>query len=301
MTSAKALELDGVSCSYGSVVALESVSFEVGPGSICGFVGRNGAGKTTAMRIVLGVLAATAGEIRWCGRPLDRPTRGRFGYMPEARGLYVRMRVHDQLVYLARLHGLSAADAGAAATHWIERLGLAPRARERIMRLSLGEQQRVQLAAALVHDPIALLLDEPFSGIDALGVDVLAQVLRERAAHGIPVLFSTHQLDLVDRLCDAVAILRSGRIVAAGAVAELRVRRGRGAWRIAVEGAPPGWIDDVPGVQVVAEDARGLLVSLDARADEQALLDAGRTAGRVVHFAREEPTLVDVFREVVAE
>jgi ABC-2 type transport system ATP-binding protein len=295
------LELTDLARRYGDVVALDGVSFAVEPGQLFGFVGPNGAGKTTTMRIVLGVLRADRGEVRWRGEPIGAATRARFGYMPEERGLYPKMRVRDQLVHLARLHGLSAPDAGAAATHWIERLGLAPRARERIMRLSLGEQQRVQLAAALVHDPIALLLDEPFSGIDALGVDVLAQVLRERAARGIPVLFSTHQLDLVDRLCDAVAILRSGRIVAAGAVAELRVRRGRGAWRIAVEGAPPGWIEGVPGVQVVAEDGRGLLVSLDARADEQALLDAGRTAGRVVHFAREEPTLVDVFREVVAE
>jgi ABC-2 type transport system ATP-binding protein len=278
------LELDAVSRRYGAVTALDDLTLSVPGGAICGFVGPNGAGKTTAMRIVLGVLAADAGEVRWNGRPVDARTRARFGYMPEERGLYPKMRAGAQLEYLARLHGVAAADAAAAAASWIERMGLAERARDRVEALSLGNQQRVQLAAALVHDPAALVLDEPFSGLDPIGVDVMSEVLRERAAAGVSVLFSSHQLELVERLCDTVAIIKDGRLVAAGTVAELRARGSDGAWRVVVRDAPADW---------------GVRVALDGN-DEQALLDAARAAGRVCHFAREEPTLAELFRDVVA-
>jgi ABC-2 type transport system ATP-binding protein len=293
------LELDAVSRRYGAVVALDDLTLSVPGGAICGFVGPNGAGKTTAMRIVLGVLAADAGEVRWNGRPVDAETRARFGYMPEERGLYPKMRAAGQLEYLARLHGIPAADAAAAASSWIERMGLAERAHDRVEALSLGNQQRVQLAAALVHDPAALVLDEPFSGLDPIGVDVMSEVLRERAAAGVSVLFSSHQLELVERLCDTVAIIKDGRLVAAGTVAELRARGSDGAWRVVVRDAPPDWAQHVAGVRVISADGRrGVLVAIDGT-DEQALLDAARAAGRVCHFAREEPTLAELFRDVV--
>ena len=167
---------------YGDVVALRGMTFTVEPGELFGFVGSNGAGKTTTMRIAMGVLAADAGEVRWRGQPLDLETRRRFGYMPEERGLYPKMAVADQLVYLAELHGLSSADASQSA----DGVAGAPRGRERageeLQKLSLGNQQRVQLAAALVHDPEVLVLDEPFSGLDPVAVDVMAEVLREQAA-----------------------------------------------------------------------------------------------------------------------
>jgi ABC-2 type transport system ATP-binding protein len=296
------LEIDAISRRYGSVVALESLSFAVEDGSICGFVGPNGAGKTTAMRIILGVLAADDGEVRWDGGRIDGATRARFGYMPEERGLYPKMRVADQLEYFARLHGVPRGDAAAAAQRWIERMGLTERARDRVEALSLGNQQRVQLAAALVHEPVALILDEPFSGLDPIGVDVMSEVLRERAGAGVPVLFSSHQLELVERLCDSVAILKAGRLVAFGPVAELRSRGGRGAWRVVVNvnGDGTDWIARVPGARVLQADARGLLVALEDGADEQALLDAARAAGRVWHFAREEPTLTELFKGVIA-
>ena len=293
------LELDAVSRRYGEVVALDDLTLSVPNGTICGFVGPNGAGKTTAMRIVLGVLAADAGEVRWDGRPVDAATRAQFGYMPEERGLYPKMRATDQLEYLARLHGVAQADARAAAARWIERMGLAERARDRVEALSLGNQQRVQLAAALVHDPVGLVLDEPFSGLDPIGVDVMSEVLRERAAKGVSVLFSSHQLELVERLCDTVAIIKDGRLVAAVTVAELRARGGGGAWRVVVRGAAADWAQRVEGVRVVSSDDGGVLVALEG-ADEQALLDAARAAGRVCHFAREEPTLAELFRGVVA-
>jgi ABC-2 type transport system ATP-binding protein len=254
------------------------------------------------MRIVLGVLEPDAGEVRWRGRPCDAADRARFGYMPEERGLYPKMRVADQLVHFARLHGLDRAAARAAADRWLERLGLAEVAARRTETLSLGNQQRAQLAAALVHDPELLVLDEPFSGLDPVGVDVLSEVLRERARAGVPVVFSSHQLELVERLCDAVAIVRAGRVVASGRVAELRARRAGRRWRVehAADGAAGGWVEAVPGATVVTSEDHAVVVELAADADEQRLLDAARANGPVRRFAPEEPTLAELFREAVA-
>ena len=245
------LELQGLSRRYGDVVALDDLSFTVREGQMFGFVGPNGAGKTTTMRIVLGVLEPDRGEVRWRGRPVDAAIRRRFGYMPEERGLYPKMRVRDQLDYFARLHGLSAQEAGSAADYWIERLGVAERANDRVEQLSLGNQQRVQLAAALVHNPEVLVLDEPFSGLDPVGVDVLAEVLAERAADGIPVIFSSHQLELVERLCEAVAIINHGRLVAAGPVEELRASGGKRRYQVEVADAAGDWVADLDGVTVL--------------------------------------------------
>ena len=214
------LALEGLSRRYGQTVALDGLSLEVPEGEVVGFVGPNGAGKTTAMRIALGVLEADAGEVLWRGEPATREVQRGFGYMPEERGLYPKMRVDRQLRYLAVLHGRD--DADAAATRWIERLGIAERAEQKVEELSLGNQQRVQLAAALVHDPDMLILDEPFSGLDPIGTDVMSGVLHERADAGAAVIFSSHQLELVERLCDSVAIVNHGRIVAAGRVDDLR-------------------------------------------------------------------------------
>jgi ABC-2 type transport system ATP-binding protein len=196
------------------------VSFAVEPGQTFGFVGPNGAGKTTTMRIILGVLGADSGAVHWRGAPVDAATRTRFGYMPEERGQYPQMRVRAQLVYFAALHGVERPEH--AADRWIERLGLSERAEARVEELSLGNQQRVQLAAALVHEPEVLVLDEPFSGLDPVGVDVLSGVLYDYAATGVPVIFSSHQLELVERLCEAVAIIKDGRLVASGSVEDLR-------------------------------------------------------------------------------
>jgi len=291
------LELDGLTRRYGDRLALDRLSFTVHPGQLLGFVGPNGAGKTTTMRIVLGVLAQDAGTVRFDGKTIDAATRSRFGYMPEERGLYPTMRVGDQLAYLAELHGIPRAEAREKAERWMETVGVADRAGSRVEELSLGNQQRVQLAAALVHDPVALILDEPFSGLDPVGVDVMAGVLAERAAAGVPVVFSSHQLDLVERLCDAVAIVKDGRLVASGAVQELRAREGRGLFRVEVEGAGDGtWLERVPG----ARREGPTLVRLDDGADDQALLDAARAAGRVRRFEPAEPSLSDLFREAIA-
>jgi len=246
------------------------------------------------MRIVLGVLAADAGRVAWGGAELGEEGRRRIGYMPEERGLYPKMKVREQLVYLARLRGRTAREARRSTDAWLERLGIAERADDEVQKLSLGNQQRVQLAAALVHDPRILVLDEPFSGLDPVAVDVMSQVLRDKSAEGVPVVFSSHQLDLVERFCDRVGIIRDGRMVALGTVEELK-ETDRAHLLCRVEGAPDGWADAVPGVL----EHEGDEFVLAPGADEQELLRAAMAAGRVREFTWRRPTLTELFRDVV--
>jgi len=295
------LQVDGLTKRYGTTLALSELSFSVRPGEVYGFVGANGAGKTTAMRIMLGVLAADSGVVRWRGQQVTFETRRRFGYMPEERGLYPKMRVTEHLIYLARLHGLDRATAARSADELTERLGVAERRSDAIEKLSLGNQQRVQLAAALVHDPEVLVLDEPFSGLDPVGVDALAGVLLERARRGVPVVFSSHQLDLVERLCDSVGIINAGRMVAAGTVDDLRAQEGRRQLLVIVRDAPAGWAGTIPGVTVVSERRGELVLELADDVDDQEVLAAAGRAGRVEHFSWRQPTLTELFREAVAE
>ena len=299
-TDARALELIGLTRRFGDVVALEDVSFSVRAGEMVGFVGPNGAGKTTAMRITLGVLQPDAGDVRWLGRPVDAQTRRRFGYMPEERGLYPKMRVLDQLVYLARLHGLEPEDARAQASAMVEALGVAERGKDRAESLSLGNQQRVQLAAALVHRPEVLVLDEPFSGLDPVGVDVLSEMLRGQADTGVPVVFSSHQLDLVERLCESVVMIDRGRVVASGRIAELRAADPRRLVRVEVFGAGDEWVGGVRAVRVIEPLTDGAIVELGEGVSESDVLDAARAAGAVRHFSVVQPSLSEIFRRLVA-
>ena len=305
---ADTLALTGVTRRFGDRTALDDVTFEVRPGRLTGFVGANGAGKTTAMRIIMGVLAADAGSVELGGRPLDLATRRRFGYMPEERGLYPKMKIADQLVYLGRIHGLDARTATARTVALLESLELADRADEQLTTLSLGNQQRVQVAAALIHDPVLLILDEPFSGLDPLAVDRMAAQLRERAEAGVPVLFSSHQLDLVERLCDDVVIIGDGRVLAAGSADRLRLERAGRRFRVVVGGAAPEAVVDVaerlPGVTAAAADGAGpagraVVIELADGADDQALLAAAQRLGPVREFRPVVPTLAEIFREAV--
>jgi ABC-2 type transport system ATP-binding protein len=294
------LEFDGLHKSFGDVRVLEGVGFTVAPGSMFGFCGSNGAGKTTTMRIAMGLVRPDAGEVRWQGRPLDQATRRRVGYMPEERGLYPKMKVGEQVAYFARLHGLDKGAADRAAEEWVEMLGLGPRRDEQVEKLSLGNQQRVQLAAALVSRPEVLILDEPFSGLDPVGVDSLADALLGQVRQGVPVVFSSHQLDLVERLCDSVGILARGSMVATGTVDELRRREAGRLLRVVAPDAAPRWADALPGVRVVSDQAGDTLLELDEGADDQAVLAAALGTGRVTHFAWQQPTLVELFRGAVA-
>ncbi|MEU4541168.1 ATP-binding cassette domain-containing protein [Streptosporangium sp. NPDC023825] len=291
------IEIDDLHKQYGDKVALDGVTFSVKPGEMFGFVGANGAGKTTTMRILMGVLTADSGSVRRDGKVLTFDDRRRFGYMPEERGLYQKMRVAEQVEYFGRLSGLTPSGARKATADLLERLSLTERANDAVDALSLGNQQRVQLAVALVHEPEALILDEPFSGLDPLAVDSLAAVLAERCAAGVPVLFSSHQLDLVERLCDSVGIISAGRVVASGTVEELRDREGRGRLRVVVRNASPGWASSLPG-EVTEKGDEVLVAGVDG--DGQEILRLAVKAGRVEHFGWQRPTLTEIFREAVA-
>ncbi|MGH9077075.1 MAG: ABC transporter ATP-binding protein [Acidimicrobiales bacterium] len=294
------LELIGLVRRYGTTVALDGLTFSVPGGQLFGFLGPNGAGKSTAMRAVLHLVALDAGEVRWDGRRYGPAECRGIGYMPEERGLYPTMRVLDQLVYFGRLRGLTRSRAQASARDWLERLGVAGRAGDKVEALSLGNQQRVQLAAALVHDPQLLVLDEPFSGLDPVGVDDLAAVLADQAAAGKIVVFSSHQLDLVEDLCDSVAIVDHGRLVASGTVEEL-ASAGVDRLVVAVGGDGQGqWAAGLPGARVSENDGGRLRLVLDPGVAPSTVLAAATAAGELQHFAVERRRLSEVFREAIA-
>ena len=288
------LHAQSLTRAFGSITAVDEVSFEVRPGRITGFVGPNGAGKTTAMRMLMGVLAPTSGSVLWGDRPATAEDRRTFGYMPEERGLYPRMKILDQLVYFARLHGFSRGDARARARELLEFFDLGERSGDILDNLSLGNQQRVQIAAALAHRPAALVLDEPFSGLDPVAVDQMVDLLHAEAAD-LPVLFSSHQLDLVERLCDDVVVLSQGKVVASGSVLELRSTTSE-RYRVELDGET-GWLRDVRGVAVLETDAGSALLELDGLPPTElaALLTARST---LLELTRVRPPLSEIFREV---
>jgi len=300
--SSGVLEIDRLSKRYGDRVALRDLTLSVPAGQVVGLLGPNGSGKTTAMRIVFGVIDADAGEVRYRGAPIDADVRRRFGYMPEERGLYPDMRVHDQLVYFARLSGLDRATAARRADALLERLGIGDRSGDEVQKLSLGNQQRVQLAAALVHEPEALVLDEPFSGLDPLAVAGLSEIAEEAARAGRLVLFSSHQLDLVEGLCESVAVIDRGSLVMAGRVDELKAASPRRELRVVVHtgnGEGHGWAEGIGGVRIVSSGADGLRLSLGPEVEPLAVLDAARAAGEVRDFGLELPSLTELFMDAV--
>ncbi|MGO9029167.1 MAG: ABC transporter ATP-binding protein [Acidimicrobiales bacterium] len=295
------LEFDGLSRRFGPVTALDDLSFSVPSGQVVGFLGPNGAGKTTTMRAIFGLTDLEAGSVRWNGVPVGATQRRRFGYMPEERGLYPNMLVADELEYLGRLHGMDRRSAAISTKKWLERLDVGDRATSKVETLSHGNQQRVQLAAALVHDPEMLVLDEPLSGLDPTGIDAIGQVLVEQARAGRCVLFSSHQLDLVEDLCESVAIIDRGRLVARGTVDELSTS---GARRLAVrvDGDRQGsWAEGIAGVTVSEIDGGEVRLVLDGSTDSDVVLDAARSAGHVTEFAFERRRLSEVFREAVGQ
>ncbi|MCU1561131.1 ABC transporter ATP-binding protein [Mycetocola sp.] len=292
------LEIRDVNKHYGTARVLTDVSFDVVPGRMTGFVGGNGAGKTTTMRIILGVLSSDSGTVTLGGSKVTPEDRRRFGYMPEERGLYPKMKVEEQLVYLARLHGLSVTAAKRNAGNLLEQLGLGERAGSTVESLSLGNQQRAQIAAALVHDPDVLILDEPFSGLDPLAVDVVVGVLKDRALAGTPVLFSSHQLDIVERLCDDLVIIANGSIRANGSREALRASHSTLRYEL-ISSGDAGWLRSVPGVSVVDFDGSYALFDVDAESTAQAVLRDAIGRGDVATFAPRHPSLAQIFREVI--
>ncbi len=293
------LRLHGINRSFGDRQVLHDVGFEVQRGKLTGFVGGNGAGKTTTMRIVLGVLAADSGHLTLDGAPLGDEQRRGFGYMPEERGLYPKMHLLDQIAYLARLHGYERRDATERARALLVRLGLEERLDSPVDDLSLGNQQRAQIAAALVHEPEVLILDEPFSGLDPMAVDLVLSVLQEQASRGVPVLFSSHQLDVVERLCDDVVVIAGGRIRAAGEKEELRSRFAEPRYEITSSG-DMGRLRTEPGVRVVEFDGGYALFDAD-EATAQRVLRTTLDTATVQAFAPVRPRLAQIFRDIVRD
>jgi len=298
------IETRGLTRRFGERIVVDDVSIGVPAGMLTGFVGGNGAGKTTTMRMIMGLLAFSGGEVLWKQRPITAADRRRFGYMPEERGLYPKQKVIDQLVYLGQLSGMPAAQARESALTSLERFGLADRSGERVEKLSLGNQQRVQIIAALLNRPQALILDEPFSGLDPKAVEAMVDLLREDTARGVPVLFSSHQLDLVERLCDRLVVLHAGKVVAQGSVEDLRARGPERLRLVADRDA--GWVRDVAGRHVVHVDGPEALIELTdldegaADAVRRAVLTAGLDRGEVRELATVRTPLSEIYREVTA-
>ncbi|MDE3031333.1 MAG: ATP-binding cassette domain-containing protein [Acidobacteriota bacterium] len=293
------LEVRGLRRRFANLIALDDLSFSVRAGEVVGFLGPNGAGKTTTMRAIFGLTDLDAGEVRWNGASVSAGDRRRFGYMPEERGLYPGMRIGDQLVYIGRLHGMSMDDARRAAASWLERLGLADRVNDKVESLSHGNQQRVQLTAALLHEPELLILDEPLAGLDPTGIDDIGAILVERARAGCCVLFSSHQLDQVEDLCETVIIIDHGRLLETGRVDDLATG---GARRLVVrvEGDRDGsWSTGLEGVTVSQVAGGEVRLILDEGVDTDDVLEAARRTGRVTEFVMQRRRLSEVFREAL--
>jgi ABC-2 type transport system ATP-binding protein len=294
------LQLEGLRRRFGTLTALDDLTFSVPSGQVVGFLGPNGAGKTTTMRAIFGLTDLDGGTVLWNGRPVGQAERRSFGYMPEERGLYPAMQVADQLEYLGRLHGMAPADARTAGENWLGRLGIAERSQSKVEELSHGNQQRVQLAAALLHEPDLLVLDEPLAGLDPNGIDTIGSVLVERARSGCCVLFSGHQLDQVEDLCESVIIIDHGRLVVAGRVDDLATSGPR-RLVVRIEGDRDGtWAQRLPGVDVSEVSGGEVRLVLGDTVDSDAVLHRAMEIGRVTEFVFARRRLSEVFREALA-
>lgn len=293
------LSIEDLHKSFGEIRALDGCSFQVGRGQMLGFLGPNGSGKTTAMRTVFRLLRPDSGNVTWDGKRIEPADLLRFGYMPEQRGLYPKMKAGDQLTYFGRLHGQSKSEARESAEKWLIRFGLGDRLDDPLEALSHGNQQRVQLAAALVHDPELLVLDEPFGGLDPIAVDTMSEVLREQAAAGKAVVFSSHQLDLVEDLCEEVAIINAGRVVLSGTVERLKDSAPIRHLELEVDGDPSTLVDFLDGVQSTRMDGDRLTAIIDSKTDVRGFIAHAEETGKLRHFAYTTPSLSDLFREAV--
>jgi ABC-2 type transport system ATP-binding protein len=296
------LEIDHVTKRFGATVALDELTFDVAPGEVFGFLGANGAGKTTTMRICLGIIAPDAGQIRWRGSPVGDLPRRTWGYLPEERGLYPRMGVLDQLVYYAMLYGESRERARREALNWLARFRIPEYASRRAEELSKGNQQKVQFIAAILHGPDVLLMDEPFTGLDPINLVLLREAFMELRDRGRTLIFSTHQMEAAEAMCESVAIVDRGRLVAGGRLRDLKRASGRQWIRIALDGPDPApaWLAGLAGVDVVRRVSGAAELELRAGAAPAAILAAvlerGATVGR---FEVIEPSLEALFIELV--
>ncbi len=294
---APAIRLEGVSKAFGLVAAIEDLDLTVPRGTIYGLLGPNGAGKTTTLRIILDILGADRGSVEVLGRKVDDAVRGRIGYLPEERGLYQKMKVVEQLTFFGEIKGMSHGDARRESLAWLERLELAERANERVESFSKGMQQKVQFISTVLHRPDLLILDEPFSGLDPINVDVLKEIVLERQRDGATVLFSTHMIEDAERLCERVCMIAGARKVLDGRVSEVRAAAGRRDVAISFDG-DPAFLDAPTLVGHVSDHGRYVEVRLAEGADAQELLRRAVARGVRIHrFELIEPSLREIFIE----
>jgi ABC-2 type transport system ATP-binding protein len=295
-----ALEVDHVRRSFGSVPAVRDVNFSVQAGTTFGLLGPNGAGKTTTMRMILGILVADAGAVRWGGKPVDRRSRRHFGYLPEERGLYGKLKVKDQIIYFARMHGLRAADAAEKADRWIADLDLTEYAQRPCGELSKGNQQKVQVACAAAHDPELLILDEPFSGLDPVNAQTVYDKLEALRKNGTTLVLSSHQMWQLETLCESFCIIAQGTVCAAGTLASLRA-----TWptRTIVVQPDDQKLRDVfasmNDARVLAPTVGELRASVPRNTDFAALLRGLVAAAPVTRFEPLEPSLEEIYRRAI--
>jgi ABC-2 type transport system ATP-binding protein len=302
-----ALVVDRLVKRFGPVVALDGLDFRVEQGAIFGFLGANGAGKTTTIRIILDLLRPDAGSTSWLGRPTAGLPRRTWGYLPEERGLYPRMSVIDQLRFFAGLYGVERDEATRTIREWLERLRIPDAAERRTDELSKGNQQKVQFIAAIVHDPAVLIMDEPFSGLDPVNSSILRSAFLEMRARGKTLIFSTHQMETVEALCESIVIVDRGRVVVGGALRDVKRASGRQVVRMALDGDGRadgplrlGWLDAFPGVRLTRPGADYVELTVPREVDPQTILHAAIERGeRVARFEIADPSLEEIFIERV--
>jgi ABC-2 type transport system ATP-binding protein len=294
------LVVERISKRFGPVVALDEASFSVEPGRIFGLLGANGAGKTTSMRIVLDILRPDSGTVTWNGRPNLELPRRTWGYLPEERGLYLRMRVGEVLRFFASLYGVPPRDAARQVDAWLERFRISAYLGRKVEELSKGNQQKIQFIAAILHDPEVLIMDEPFAALDPVNVQLLKEAFLTMRDRGKTLIFSTHQMETVEELCESIAILDRGRVVVSGAVREVKRAMGRQMVRLAVEGDGMDWVEQMPGVRLTRRGEDYLQLQVADGSDPEAILRAALSRGqRVTRFEIADPSLEEVFIEHV--
>jgi ABC-2 type transport system ATP-binding protein len=294
------LELRKIRKAYENFVAVDDLSFEIAPGHIYGLLGPNGAGKTSTIRMMIGITMPDSGEVRMFGEPLGRGHLARVGYLPEERGLYKRMKLLEHLVLLAELKGVPAADAANKAKRWCERLELTAWMDKKIEELSKGMQQKVQFIGSLLHEPDFIIMDEPFSGLDPANAVALKDVLVELKQAGKTVLFSTHRMDQVERLCDSICLINHGQALLEGELKEVKSRYGRRSVQLQYEGSD-GFLNDPALVKSANNYGNFVEVKLQPGADSQDLLKLVASRARVTRFELMEPSLEEIFIEEVSK